>query len=1291
MLRKLSIFLIALFTLSVSTHPVLAEGYLKYQSAPDLKQSFMELGDVYAPAFTRTIDLYSTIGHQTLSYGEKMFELLDLSGRSILDAHNHVIGKTGEAIGGVVAGVTGEVDALNSKLIKGAKNIEKSKTFVTQDRRGTASIGTVWNSFIDTISNPLVPIFYQAPSTASAGNKNRTNPQTLIVSNPSPSNHSEAVANVIERITAPGVTRAELASSLNALRLELLALNASTRSFASEAAAHASGNSSYSVYQAVSTSGSSNSVSSQWTTSGADISYSLGSVGIGTTTPGATLAVEGSGLFNGDVTANAFYGDGSHLTGIVGSQWGTSGSDLYYTSGNIGIGTNSPASPLHISNIGNDLLTIQSTFGGGGNTANINFQTYETMGGGLHPTASISAIDDNQYSSALAFLTKDPGVEDNSLIERMRIDSNGNVGIGTASPGYKLDVAGLAKFVDSNNNGFSFDTDYPGQNSSYLSVYYPGGSRAVLRSDSTKNQILGSTSFDSAVGIGTTTPGSTLSIGDTNGINFNAGSSATSTFGGNVSINGNINLNGQLLQNNAPFVGSQWTTSGSDISYTTGNVGIGTTNPTAKFQVSNQGLSESTFYTGGVVTGMKLQSQTTNSRTMFGIVPNGTNNLADMWVFNTSDTTVNYGALAWGYEAGSGAWGINSIAGGTQTAKSIYFNATNGQSASTSNLFLATTGNVGIGTTTPWGQLSVNPNALGSGVPEFVVGSSTATHFVVDGAGNVGIGMTAPNSSYRLDINGDARANSYITNAPNNRVNVGDSNSVGVYAVAIGSYNSAPGYNVAIGWWNHAAGSYSNIVGYNNTSSGYLTSAYGFGNVSTGATSTTMGTNNTASGFESLAYGIYNNVSASGASAFGQYITNSVASSTMIGPNDSSKITILNGGYLGIGTTTPWAKLAVNGQAVADYFTAVSTSATSTFAGGFSANGGAIVSDFSTGVTSISNLSFGAQSFDADSGMLSWIDMPVTSSASAGTVESYTAQIDGNPLLTIYSESDGAGGIQNQRIGIGTSSPYLGPLTMASGAYVTTGGTWTNASDRNLKENFTEIDDQDILNKISSLPITRWNYKTEATSTMHIGPMAQDFFATFGLGGSDKSISTIDPAGIALSAIKALNLNLNAIASSTASTTPASLSFASGFFSTVYSHISTWLASATNGIANIFSNKVTTNELCVGSTCVTETQLKALLEKAGQPVTTYGPKDSDSTSSTTADTQTSTTTPADSSDSSTVDTSTSASTTSPDTSGGDTGTQSDTPAVEVAPDSTPAPDPAPAPTPDPAPAPAPAP
>ena len=82
--------------------------------------------------------------------------------------------------------------------------------------------------------------------------------------------------------------------------------------------------------------------------------------------------------------------------------------------------------------------------------------------------------------------------------------------------------------------------------------------------------------------------------------------------------------------------------------------------------------------------------------------------------------------------------------------------------------------------------------------------------------------------------------------------------------------------------------------------------------------------------------------------------------------------------------------------------------------------------------------------------------------------------------------------------------------------------TWTNASDKNQKENFTSLDHEELLDKIATLEITRWNYKDESDEITHIGPVAQDFHALFGVGRDDKTISTIDPAGIALAAIQRL-------------------------------------------------------------------------------------------------------------------------------------------------------------------------
>lgn len=113
-----------------------------------------------------------------------------------------------------------------------------------------------------------------------------------------------------------------------------------------------------------------------------------------------------------------------------------------------------------------------------------------------------------------------------------------------------------------------------------------------------------------------------------------------------------------------------------------------------------------------------------------------------------------------------------------------------------------------------------------------------------------------------------------------------------------------------------------------------------------------------------------------------------------------------------------------------------------------------------------------------------------------------------------------------KRFGIGVEQPFY-PIHHSSGAHLTAGGTWTNASDENLKENFKSVDGAELLEKIDDLPISQWNYKIESDEVTHIGPTAQDFKKTFGVGENDKTISTIDPSGIALAAIKQLSKENN--------------------------------------------------------------------------------------------------------------------------------------------------------------------
>ena len=110
-------------------------------------------------------------------------------------------------------------------------------------------------------------------------------------------------------------------------------------------------------------------------------------------------------------------------------------------------------------------------------------------------------------------------------------------------------------------------------------------------------------------------------------------------------------------------------------------------------------------------------------------------------------------------------------------------------------------------------------------------------------------------------------------------------------------------------------------------------------------------------------------------------------------------------------------------------------------------------------------------------------------------------------------------------VGIGNTSPTNLLVVGSSGspAYCN-GTTWVNGSDRNSKEDFSGIDPLDVLQKVTALPITGWRYKVEPDGTRHLGPVAQDFHAAFGLNGpDDKHIATVDEEGVALAAIQGLN------------------------------------------------------------------------------------------------------------------------------------------------------------------------
>ena len=90
------------------------------------------------------------------------------------------------------------------------------------------------------------------------------------------------------------------------------------------------------------------------------------------------------------------------------------------------------------------------------------------------------------------------------------------------------------------------------------------------------------------------------------------------------------------------------------------------------------------------------------------------------------------------------------------------------------------------------------------------------------------------------------------------------------------------------------------------------------------------------------------------------------------------------------------------------------------------------------------------------------------------------------------------------------------------------GNAWTTICDKNHKENFEPLNGEDVLQKLSNINFTSWNYKKQDPKNYrHYGIMAQDFNTAFGHDkygsiGNDTTVNPIDMIGIDMAAIQAL-------------------------------------------------------------------------------------------------------------------------------------------------------------------------
>jgi hypothetical protein len=100
---------------------------------------------------------------------------------------------------------------------------------------------------------------------------------------------------------------------------------------------------------------------------------------------------------------------------------------------------------------------------------------------------------------------------------------------------------------------------------------------------------------------------------------------------------------------------------------------------------------------------------------------------------------------------------------------------------------------------------------------------------------------------------------------------------------------------------------------------------------------------------------------------------------------------------------------------------------------------------------------------------------------------------------------------------------FYSNLAKTTGAYLASGSnSWASACDSATKEDFREVDRQELLDKVAALRVRNYKMRDQDDGTRHIGPVAQDFAAAFGVGESDKSINMADADGVLLAAVQAL-------------------------------------------------------------------------------------------------------------------------------------------------------------------------
>ncbi len=677
-------------------------------------------------------------------------------------------------------------------------------------------------------------------------------------------------------------------------------------------------------------------------TSGFVYDYSTNNVGIGTASPGAKLDVSGtirsthSGGYAVDVSGTA--GVGTILSWVPGSGYAAlkisatslnfwSGGSLQYnpmtidSTGNIGVGSTTPWGTLSITNTG---------------------------------TVPSFVVEDTTSPDSTPFI----------------VDASGNVGVGTASPNAKLDVVGGTLRLDASQKifwstaGAAYNNDasiYSGGGNGAVNVYAYTGSGIQIVDNSGNGALLSM---------------SQLSLPATGTIDFGGGGSGITGVGA-AGHAMKLSSYGNSADGYWDFYDSGASASRVRIIANTGLVGIGTTTPVSLLNVAGATAPKITLSDTDASTDQKhwfLESDTgvfsigttSDALSVSGSRPLtiastgfGTTTLRGLTINGQATSTSNVGinltagcfAIGGTCVGGSGSGTVTSIAttyplqGGTITTTgtlSLAFGTTTSNTwaglqtfanASTTNVgstgsayFATSAGSVGIGTTSPWAQLSVNPNGISG--PSFAIGSSTKTDFVVTNGGNVGIGTASPLSALHVkgssasatiqDSVGNVTSLLLRNATPTTLLNISTDSGANASIAANGQLTLQAGASNPLVFQTNGATTkmaidLNGVVSLYNTS-GVLTSVLNTHTAGNWAISTTTpnnkldiyDTSKAAIGFSGASGSTYKWTIGMDVSNGGRF---SIASSTALGTTD--RFVIDGNGNVGIATTSPGWKFSV--------------------------------------------------------------------------------------------------------------------------------------------------------------------------------------------------------------------------------------------------------------------------------------------------------------------------------------------------------------------------------------------